>query len=158
MRLSRSDQVARRAKRGALRSKVARGRAGARTLGVNILSKIAFHEMPTLANRLSNLRFSSGIQVYFWTRGDITSARLTVVQNIIGRNVDVSVIPGQSLIIQFPDRAVREENRPRRGQAFAALRAKCRRICSLPIQPFVSPEVRPRMSSKLNCVAASTFA
>ena len=34
MRLSRSDQVARRAKRGALRSKVARGRARTLTIGV----------------------------------------------------------------------------------------------------------------------------
>ena len=34
MRLSRSDQVARRAKRGALRSKVARGRARTSTVGV----------------------------------------------------------------------------------------------------------------------------
>ena len=35
MRLSRSDQVARRAKRGALRSKVARGRARALLIGVD---------------------------------------------------------------------------------------------------------------------------
>ena len=42
--------------------------AGARTLGVNMLSENAFKEMPTLANRWSNFRFSSGIQVYFWTQ------------------------------------------------------------------------------------------
>ena len=40
--------------------------ARARTLGVNMLSENAFKEMPTLANRWSNFRFSSGIQVYFW--------------------------------------------------------------------------------------------
>ena len=31
-----------------------------------MLSENAFKEMPTLANRWSNFRFSSGIQVYFW--------------------------------------------------------------------------------------------
>ena len=40
--------------------------AGARTLGVDMLAENAFKEMPTLANRWSNFRFSSGIQVYFW--------------------------------------------------------------------------------------------
>ena len=40
--------------------------ARARTLGVNMLSENAFKEMPTLANRWSNFRFSSGIQVYIW--------------------------------------------------------------------------------------------
>lgn len=33
-----------------------------------------------------------------------------------------------------------------------------RRICSLLIQPFVSPELRLRMSSELSCAVASTFA
>ena len=33
-----------------------------------MLSENAFKEMPTLANRCSNFRFSSGIQVYFWTQ------------------------------------------------------------------------------------------
>ena len=31
-----------------------------------MLSENAFKEMQTLANRWSNFRFSSGIQVYFW--------------------------------------------------------------------------------------------
>ena len=42
-----------------------------------MLYENAFKEMPTLANRWSNFRFSSGIQVYFWTQRpggvDITS-------------------------------------------------------------------------------------
>ena len=46
--------------------------ARARTLGVNMLSENAFKEMPTLANRWSNFRFSSGIQVYFWMQRKIT--------------------------------------------------------------------------------------
>ena len=50
------------------REAAARARAGARTLGVNMLPENAFKEMPTLANRWSNFRFSSGIQVYFWTQ------------------------------------------------------------------------------------------
>ena len=45
--------------------------ARARTLGVNMLSENAFKEMPTLANRWSNFRFSSGIQVYFWMQRTI---------------------------------------------------------------------------------------
>ena len=56
------------------REAAARARARARTLGVNMLSENAFQEMPTLANRWSNFRFSSGIQVYFWTQrvyGDV---------------------------------------------------------------------------------------
>ena len=42
--------------------------AGARTLGVNMLSENAFKEMPTLADKSSDFGFSSGIQVYFWTQ------------------------------------------------------------------------------------------
>jgi hypothetical protein len=42
--------------------------ARARTLGVNMLSENAFKEMPTLADKSSDFRFSSGIQVYFWTQ------------------------------------------------------------------------------------------
>ncbi len=57
----------------ASRSEVARGLrasvcAGARTLGVNMLSENAFREMPTLADKSSDFGFSSGIQVYFWTQ------------------------------------------------------------------------------------------
>ena len=44
--------------------------ARARTLG-DKLSENAFKEMPTLANRWSDFRFSSGIQVYFWTQREL---------------------------------------------------------------------------------------
>ena len=33
-----------------------------------MLSENAFKEMPTLADKSSDFRFSSGIQVYFWTQ------------------------------------------------------------------------------------------
>ena len=52
------------------REAAARARARARTLGVNMLSENAFKEMPTLADKSSDFRFSSGIQVYFWTQRD----------------------------------------------------------------------------------------
>ena len=57
MRLSRSDQVARRAKRGALRSKVARGRA--RTLTIGVFTHALPLKTPKSQHQTSNIKLQT---------------------------------------------------------------------------------------------------
>ena len=59
-----------------------------------MLSENAFKEMLTLADKSSDFRFSSGIQVYFWTqRAPLVSAqaqRVALAHRVVGKMDDLS--------------------------------------------------------------------
>ena len=59
-----------------------------------MLSENAFKEMPTLANRWSNFRFSSGIQVYFWMQRRYFNAEARSAQRV-GREEHVEGVVGR---------------------------------------------------------------